>query len=314
MVSPPNIIVQLIHLEGPYKGQIQEFAQNEISIGRHQECKLRFPPDISIISRKHATIIREGNRFKLIDTSSNGTEVNGKMVKEAYLKDGDVLTIAPGGPKISFLTEIRKGAVPPEPTPPLKPRRQYTPPSEPQQQQHSPPTPPRPKPPPRPAPPPHQQPQPQKPKVFTRYPEDNVMVPLIIQFGPTLRSYKKLPVTIGKNPNCEFSLDRPGILDRHAEIFFYQDQYWVKDLTGQRLVKVNYRECEGGMSLQANDVVMLSPQGPSFQFLGGGRLAEMEQKPAQEDPELSQPQTAKPEHHESLSDKVLNKAKSIFRK
>ena len=54
------------------------------------------------MSRKHAEIIREGNRFKLVDLSANGTFVNGKRVKEVYLKDGDVLTFAEGGPKVSF--------------------------------------------------------------------------------------------------------------------------------------------------------------------------------------------------------------------
>ena len=64
-----------------------------MSIGCHADCKLKNPSGVSIISRKHTNIIQEGNCFKLIDTSANGTEVNGKMIKEVYLKEGDVLTI-----------------------------------------------------------------------------------------------------------------------------------------------------------------------------------------------------------------------------
>lgn len=315
MASQPVIIVQLIHLEGPFKGQIQEYTDSEISIGRHSDCKLKFPADISIISRNHANITREGNRFKLVDLSSNGTEVNGKIAKEVYLKDGDVLTIAPGGPKISFLTKISKEAAQPAFTPPPSsagqqpvatpepPRQEYhaSPPS--QQVPHVP-EPPQPRP---------QREQPQSPNAFPRRSEERVKAPLIIQFGPTLRSYKELPVSIGKNPGCEFILDLPGILDRHAQLLFNQNQYWIKDLTGQQLVKVNQRPCEGEVPLQANDVVMLSPQGPVLQFLGGGRLAEVEQQPPKKTA-AAPTSTALPEEQESITDEVLNKAKSIFKK
>ncbi len=316
MVNPPVIIVQLIHLEGPFKGQIQEFSDNVISIGRHADCKLTFPSDLSIVSRKHAEIIREGNRFKLVDFSANGTEVNGMLVKESYLKGGDVLTIAPGGPKISFLTQISKEVPQPavSPTPePSSPKPITTP--EPQRQEHHTPQTSQPAPPPpQPLPQPEQpQPQAQSPKTFPRSAEERVAAPLIIQFGATLRSYKELPVNIGKNPSCEFILDFPGILDRHAQLLFYQNQYWVKDLTGQQLVKVNQRPCEGEVPLQANDFVMLGPQGPSFQFLGGGRLAEMEQQ-APKEPSPLPPPTVSQEQKKSMTDEVLNKAKSIFKK
>ena len=62
------------------------------------------------LSRRHARIIREGNRFKIVDQSTNGTLVNGQLVPEAYLKDGDVITFSEGGPKISFLTPGQRPA------------------------------------------------------------------------------------------------------------------------------------------------------------------------------------------------------------
>jgi hypothetical protein len=111
----------------------------------------------------------------------------------------------------------------------------------------------------------------------------NVQVPLIIQFGPTLRSFNELPVTIGKNPSCDFPMDHPGILDRHAQVFFNQDQYWVKDLTGQSLVSINGVPVRFEAPLSPDSVLSLSPQGPEFRFLGGGRLAEIE-GPLSEDP------------------------------
>ena len=106
MKSKPKIIVQLVHIEGPFKGEIQELTEDTILIGRHPSCHVKFPVDYATISRKHATIVREGNRFKFKDQSTNGTFINGKKVKEAILKDGDVLIFAKGGPKVSFLTQV----------------------------------------------------------------------------------------------------------------------------------------------------------------------------------------------------------------
>jgi pSer/pThr/pTyr-binding forkhead associated (FHA) protein len=104
MQSVPVIVVQIVHILGPLKGQIQEFSEPEIQIGRKSTCHIQFPKDYNIISRDHARIVRDGNRFKVIDQSANGTYLNGKAVGEAYLKNGDVLMFAEGGPKVSFLT------------------------------------------------------------------------------------------------------------------------------------------------------------------------------------------------------------------
>ena len=59
MKKASAIIVQLIHIHGPLKGTIQEFNKNEISIGRHSSCDVKFPGEAITISRKHATIRRE---------------------------------------------------------------------------------------------------------------------------------------------------------------------------------------------------------------------------------------------------------------
>ena len=83
MRDKPVIQVQIIHIQGPLKGRIQEFIQDNLSIGRHPSCDLAFPKDLSTLSRRHAEIVREGNRFKVIDKSTNGTFVNGKQIKEA---------------------------------------------------------------------------------------------------------------------------------------------------------------------------------------------------------------------------------------
>lgn len=260
MTDKPAIVVQFVHIEGPLKGEIQEFLEPEISIGRHSSCQVQFPKDLTIISRKHARIIREGNRFKLTDQSTNGTFLNGKRVTEAYLKSGDVLIFAEGGPKASFLTRIEEGAEALEkftqPGVPGKPEMEPAKKGEPAV--------------PRPEPG-------AEPGVLGK----KVQVPLVIQYGPTLRSFREVPVTIGKNPSCDFSLDHPEILDRHAQLFFDQDQYWVKDLTGRSLISINGRPIGIQAPLNPDSLLSLSPGGPTFRFLGGGRLAEHEEPGAE---------------------------------
>jgi pSer/pThr/pTyr-binding forkhead associated (FHA) protein len=260
-MKTPIIVVQLVHIYGPLKGEIQEFSESMILIGRHPSCHVLFPKDVAIVSRRHAQIVREGNRFKLIDQSANGTFVNGKRVKEAYLKDGDVLIFAEGGPKVSFLTKIveRQHEIEGIPLP-----------GSPQEPEIA---------------------EVETPSIAQAQSESNpaegisiqeVHVPLVIQFGPTIRSFKKLPVTIGKNPDCDLSMNHPAVLDLHAQIFFSQDQYWIKDLTGQMLISINGQPVNFQSPLTPEDLVALTPQGPTFRFLNGGRFAEIEKFDSEE--------------------------------
>jgi pSer/pThr/pTyr-binding forkhead associated (FHA) protein len=271
MKQAPTIVVQLVHIVGPLKGEIQEFSGDVISIGRHPSCSVHFPADLVGISRKHADILREGNLFKLVDHSTNGTLVNGKPVKEPLiLKDGDTLEFSPGGPKASFLTKIvEKGAEPEM----VQPRREE---------------------PPQPRPEPVVQEIPPAPVASARpvepvmeppkaVPVQKITVPLIIQFGPKICSFKELPVTMGSSKICDFVIELPAIAEQHAQILFSQGQYWIKDLTGQGVIRVNGRNIGLSAALNPNDQLSLAPQGPVFEFLGEGRLAEVSE-PAPEAP------------------------------
>ena len=59
MKAIPEITVQLIHIHGGLKGEIQEFRDSPISVGRLPELTLVFPPDEPGVSREHARIERE---------------------------------------------------------------------------------------------------------------------------------------------------------------------------------------------------------------------------------------------------------------
>lgn len=273
-----NLKVQLVHLDGPFKGEIQDFFGPVISIGRHPECQLIFPKECGAISRKHAEIVREGNRFKFVDKSSNGTLINGKPQKEVFLKDGDVLIIGgDGGPKVSFLSsklepgdedaqaaaelviEDQVPVVEPlpdiqnHPLPSIAPKVPIQPEAIKEEAQASP-----------------VNPLPAVAKTF------------VVQYGATLTSFKQLPITIGSSSECDCTLQHPALLAEHAQIFFRDNQYWVKDLTGRGLLMINQQPVQSESSLPADSCLALTAKGPNFQFLGDGRLAELqitEEKP-----------------------------------
>ena len=86
----------MIRLLVKYKDRtIKEFALDQIdtlSIGRNPTHHLVI--DNYAVSGNHAVILKDGNRFILRDTNSkNGTFLNGLTVRQATLKNGDIITI-----------------------------------------------------------------------------------------------------------------------------------------------------------------------------------------------------------------------------
>lgn len=337
MKQPTSIIVQLVHIHGPLKGEIQEFSNTEIMIGRHASCDLQFPRDLVAISRKHATIIRDGNRFKIVDQSTNGTFVNGKKITEAYLKNGDVMFFTEGGPKVSFLTRIGDALETPDtqnPSPPqevvtlesgLSPRQpeplprpqfesQPDPVSAPQSNHHPDPVPvPQPEPvsvtrttpvdTPQPdAIPQHKAPAPQ-PEVTI----EAVKAPLIIQYGPVLQSFNELPVIIGTHVECDLTLEHPSLTERHVQFFFSQGSYRIKDLTGQNQILINNEPIASPSAIAPGDKIFLTANGPAFQFMEGGRMAEIDM------PQQESPDTIEPKKTQESSPKKGSLFKKLFR-
>lgn len=276
-MKPPAIKVEIIHIEGPLKGTIQEFVEPVIEIGRHPECHVCFPKDMNTISRKHAEIRREGNRFMAIDHSTNGTLVNGKMIQELILKDGDVLTISENGPKISILTTIiKENELPSELVQPQTPSRPVpeTPTQKHYPDEHVE------------LPPPvsafSEKPTPlpkDKQEIPPKVPVQNLQQSFVIQFGPKIKSFQTLPITLGVGPECDFTIDHPEILSQHAQIYYSGDSYHIKDLSGRGLITINSKSVSDEAPLIADTCVSMSNTGPTFQFLGEGRLAEIETSP-----------------------------------
>ena len=144
-----------------------------------------------------------------------------------------------------------------------------------------------------------------------------IKVPFAIQYGPALKSFQSLPITLGKGADCDFVVNHAALNHQQVQIFFSQDQYWIKDLTGTNAVQINAIPISGQAALQPDMLVSLSPQGPRFRFLGGGRLVEAEDPlaatPAQAPPSVPAPPTDPPKD-QIKSDAMDRKAGGLFKR
>lgn len=93
-------------------------AKDSFSIGRTPENDLEVKD--SLISRKHTSIVRKGDRFLIYDLgSSNGTFVNREKIEMKVLENGDLIRI--GDTEIVFTEEKQKDSRPLKPAAPAAP-------------------------------------------------------------------------------------------------------------------------------------------------------------------------------------------------
>ena len=82
----------LVIIKGPNIGDKFLIKKPKLTIGRNPESDI-FLDDITV-SRKHAVLKKYGEYFKLKDSESlNGSYINGEIVDDAVLKDGDRIQI-----------------------------------------------------------------------------------------------------------------------------------------------------------------------------------------------------------------------------
>ena len=100
---PPTVVVddgpalshqgfRLVVLSGELRGREVEVIKDSITLGRSRQCDIVLPDDS--VSRTHAQIRREGDRYRLLDLeSSSGTCLGGSMITDAFLRPGDELRL-----------------------------------------------------------------------------------------------------------------------------------------------------------------------------------------------------------------------------
>jgi pSer/pThr/pTyr-binding forkhead associated (FHA) protein len=91
MLMPEKKPPRLVLLEAGKVAKEFSLDVDELSIGSDDSNDVVLTG--TYVSRKHARIVREGESFTIIDSSSNGTFVNSERITEHELDDGDAIKI-----------------------------------------------------------------------------------------------------------------------------------------------------------------------------------------------------------------------------
>jgi pSer/pThr/pTyr-binding forkhead associated (FHA) protein len=98
-VSPAELGVEEEIAVLTFDGSRHEVKHQRIVLGRSRDCDIQLAD--ANVSRRHAELRQEGTAYWIVDLgSTNGTEVNGKRVKRAKLREGDTITL--GSTQITF--------------------------------------------------------------------------------------------------------------------------------------------------------------------------------------------------------------------
>ena len=91
-------------------GESQKIIVDQIELGRGENCQVRFDETFETVSRRHAAIVREGDRWKLVQLSTtNTTFLNGRAIESQwYLENGDEIQLAVGGSRLGFVIPAGK--------------------------------------------------------------------------------------------------------------------------------------------------------------------------------------------------------------
>ena len=84
----------LVRMDGTNVGKVFSLESAELKLGRHATSDILLEDDG--VSRRHARIVREGDRYVLEDLgSANGTFLRGQKIERAALSDGDTFQLGP---------------------------------------------------------------------------------------------------------------------------------------------------------------------------------------------------------------------------
>ena len=89
--SPEELGIEREVVSLTIDGARRDLDKRKVLVGRSRECDIQLAdPNVS---RRHAELRQEGTTYWVVDLgSTNGTEVNGRRLKRAKLRDGDTIT------------------------------------------------------------------------------------------------------------------------------------------------------------------------------------------------------------------------------
>lgn len=92
---------------GSLGGKTFELSNGFLTIGRDENCNVRFDPQIeTIVSKKHAYVEAKAEGFYLVDNqSTNGTFLNGQKIQNARINSGDTIHFGRNGIQAAVLIE-----------------------------------------------------------------------------------------------------------------------------------------------------------------------------------------------------------------
>jgi DNA-binding NtrC family response regulator len=107
-IDMPELVHQgyrLRIMSGELRGREIEILKDAITLGRSRQCEVMLPDDS--VSRTHAAIRRDGDRYRVLDLQSTaGTFLGGSRVSDAFLRPGDELRL--GNVELSFVPRDRQ--------------------------------------------------------------------------------------------------------------------------------------------------------------------------------------------------------------
>lgn len=91
------------HLAGEKQGTSELFTELPVSIGRAPSNHLQLAINDVRASAQHAVIEADGHQIVIRDAgSTNGTFVNGRLIRKSALRTKDIVEFGSGGPKLQF--------------------------------------------------------------------------------------------------------------------------------------------------------------------------------------------------------------------
>lgn len=110
----------------------------------------------------------------------------------------------------------------------------------------------------------------------------NQQVPGLVLFtnrltGEETQLFHSTPITIGRDPDCEFLIDDRTVSNRHAQFSFHHNQWWLEDLGSTNGTMLNGQPLTEAVVLIDGDQVQCGQVSMEVSIAQGGSPEDQEQ-------------------------------------